>query len=178
MKIKSILGPHVLLRPDRERDKQHGSIIIPEAHRAIVATDERSLVRKSDMWTRGTVVMLGTGARRQTPGGQPLQGRIPVDLEVEQVVVYRRADASPMPETDGLVLVHVDSIMGAIEEELDWAIFARVFDGEGEASDDDVLAMERAGLLKVDLTEKAWDGGLSWRANLAAVEQALARRPR
>lgn len=113
-----ILHDLVLVLPDRERDTKRGSIYIPEVYQPIHSNDERSLVRKSDMYAIGEVLQVGPGERKRTNGGTLKQGRVPVGVEVGDRVLYRRAEASPVPfEGDDRVIVREVSIAGRVEEQ-------------------------------------------------------------
>jgi len=103
----------VVVKPDTTRDEKRGGLWVPEAYRSKHANDERTLFKKSDQYALGEVLAVGPGRRRLSNGeGEPLQGRVPVGVEVGQTIVYRRAEASPSGMGDGNVLVREASIVG------------------------------------------------------------------
>lgn len=105
----------LLVRPDRARDEKKGSIIVPEAYRSKAANDERTFFKISDQYTIGEVLAVGPGRRRSTNAeGAPLQGRVPIGVDVGERIVYRRAEGSPTGLGDGLVLVREPSIVGCL----------------------------------------------------------------
>lgn len=103
----------VVVKPDTARDEKRGGLWVPEAYQSKHANDERTLFKKSDQYALGEVLAVGPGRRRLSNGeGEPLQGRVPVGVEVGQTIVYRRAEASPSGMGDGNVLVREASIVG------------------------------------------------------------------
>ena len=122
MKLPTPTDDLIIVTPITEHEAMHGSIHIPDAARPISANDQRTIVKTSDQWGRGRVDAIGPGARRKDNEGRPLQGRDPVDVAVGEVVVYKRAEASPMPEEyEGRVWVREVSIAGVVEEDCDEA---------------------------------------------------------
>ena len=100
---------HVLITPVEALDKKHGSILIPESSQAITANDNKSYVRKHDQWATGIVRAVGPGVWLDSKRRQRC------DVSVGDVVRYKRAEATQMPEDLEpwtLVLVHEASIAG------------------------------------------------------------------
>lgn len=100
---------HVLITPVESLDKRHGSILIPESAQSIIANDNKSYVRKHDQWATGIVRAVGPGVWLDATRRQQC------DVAVGDVVRYKRAEATQMPdslEPWALVLVHEASIAG------------------------------------------------------------------
>lgn len=103
----------VLVDPDAQRDEKMGSFWIPETYRTKTANDSKTLFRKSNQYTTGTVEAVGPGARRRNDDGELEPSRDPVDVKVGDRIVYRRSEASPIGlEGDTRVLVYDVSIVG------------------------------------------------------------------
>jgi co-chaperonin GroES (HSP10) len=110
MKLRP-LHDFVLLQP-LDATESHGGIYIPEAYRDDTG-NRNQYIRESNQWCRGRVIAVGPGRYEETevePGVFELATeRYAPDLQPEQIVYYKRAEATPMPEGDQ-VLVHEGSV--------------------------------------------------------------------
>lgn len=99
--------------------ESHGGIYIPDVLRDDTA-NKNDYIRESNQWCRGSVVAAGPGvyAKRESevPGIFEFDGRRdPVDLEPGDIVYYKRAEATPVPDSEQ-VIVHEASVAFEIQE--------------------------------------------------------------
>ncbi len=111
------LHDFVLLQP-LDATESHGGIYIPEAHRDDTG-NRNDYIRESNQWCRGRVIAVGPGIYELVevePGCLELATeRHPPDLQPEQIVYYKRAEATLMPE-DNQVIVHEASVAFELQE--------------------------------------------------------------
>ena len=111
MKLRP-LHDFVLLQP-LDATESHGGIYIPETCRDDTG-NRNDYIHESNQWCRGRVLAIGPGRYElliecESGRDEYATERHPPDLEPGQTVYYKRAEATPMPEDDQ-VLVHEASV--------------------------------------------------------------------